>query len=80
MMSEPVVLLLGVGVVTSGNFTQPSSMSAVMTGESRPRRDWDKQCSKFRAWLGADLNSVFSDKPNTDFTSQIGPFWSEIVG
>ena len=38
MMSEPVVLLLGVGVVTSGKFTQPSSMSAVMTGESRPGR------------------------------------------
>ena len=28
----------------------------------------------------ADLNSTFSDKPNTDFTSEIGPFWLEIVG
>ena len=28
----------------------------------------------------ADLNSTFSDKLNTDFTSKIGPFWLEIVG
>ena len=28
----------------------------------------------------ADLNVTFSDKPNTDFTSEIVPFWLEIVG
>ena len=30
--------------------------------------------------MRADLNSTFSDKLNTDFTSKIGPFWLEIVG
>ena len=30
--------------------------------------------------MTADSNSTFSDKLNTDFTSEIGPFWLEIVG
>lgn len=55
-------------------------MSTLMASKSRLGRNSDKQYSRFTGEVTADLNSTFSDKPDTDFTTEIGPFWLEIVG